>query len=67
MKRIIPIYLIEMKRPKQADAGWMTITAFDNEEDAISQLDDFQRSDFHQGEAEEWEYRIKQVTLIAAD
>lgn len=64
MKRITPIYIVEMKSLEWADAKWNIIVAYDNEIDAISQLEGLRRSDLQHGEADEYEYRIKQADLL---
>lgn len=64
MKRITPIFIVEMKSLEWADAAWNIIVAYDNEIDANSQLDGLRRSDQNHGEADSYEYRIRQADLL---
>lgn len=65
MKRITPIFIVEMKSLEWADAAWNIIVAYDNEIDAIALVESKRHSDLRYGEADDYEYRVRRADLLA--
>lgn len=65
MKRITPIYIVEMKSLEWADAQWNIIVAYDNELDAIALLESKRHSDLGHGDSDAYAYRIRHADLLA--
>lgn len=65
MKRITPIFIVEMKSREWADAQWNIIVAYDNELDAITLLESKRHSDLRHGDSDAYDYRIRPADLLA--
>lgn len=65
MKRITPIYIVEMKSLEWADAAWNIIVAYDNEIDALALLESKRHSDLRHGDSDAYDYRIRYADLLA--
>lgn len=65
MKRITPIFIVEMKSLEWADAQWNIIVAYDNEIDALALLESKRHSDLHHGDADAYDYRVRCADLLA--
>ena len=65
MKRITPIYIVEMKSLEWDDAAWNIIVAYDNEIDALAMLESKRHSDLRYGDSDAYDYRIRYADLLA--
>lgn len=65
MKRITPIFIVEMKSLEWADAQWNIIVAYDNELDAIALAESMRLRDHRTGNPNAYHYRVRHADLLA--
>lgn len=57
------IYVLECSRTEHEHAKWHSLSAYDNIDDAVERMKYFKRTDNENGDSDEYQYGIREVTL----